>query len=258
MTGLIVVNPEIPVAAQVGHVGAGPNDDLLRRGAGEEAAVEIRRHGRGHLALQHQVGVAGQVVELEQDPGHSVGDEEVKEELLRRSGRRGKEAAGRRRHKGHAIGQRNDHRRVGVDAGLGGKGDVGGGGVEDAHIPAVGLDGEGRAVGEDHDDFIIRARLLADVVVMVEVRERQMLAEDDGQVAVGAGEPEGDLLGRRRPGGSLVGHVELQVARDAGRTDDTRGHLAIGEGGDVKPDPQAKGDGNGVGIGKGEDSKSGR
>ena len=82
---LVIVNPQVPVAAQVGQRGVGPDDNLLRGGADGEAAVEIRRHGRRHLPLEHQVGVAGQVVELEQDAGHGVADEEVEEELLRRS-----------------------------------------------------------------------------------------------------------------------------------------------------------------------------
>ena len=123
-----------------------------------------------------------------------------------------------------------------------GEGDVGGGGVEDADVPAVGLDGEGRGVGDHHDDLIIGARLLADVVVVVEVRQRQVLAEDDRQVAIGAGEPERDGLGRHAGRLAVGGHIELEVARDAGRPDDVGGHLAVGEGGDVEPDPQGEGD----------------
>ena len=115
VVGFIVVNAQIPVAAQVGHAGVGLNDDLLRCQAGGEAAVEIRRQGRGHLTLEHQIGIAGEVVELEQDPGHGVGDEEVKEELLWRAGGSDEQIAGLRRHEGHAVGQRNDDRRAEVD-----------------------------------------------------------------------------------------------------------------------------------------------
>ena len=139
-----------------------------------------------------------------------------------------------------------------LHAGLEREGDIGGGGVEDAHVPAVGLDGERRGVGDQHDDLIIGAGLLADVVVVVEVRQRQVLAQDDGQVAVGAGEPERDGLGRQAGRLPVGGHIELEVARDAGRADDIGGHLAVGEGGDVKPDPQGKGDADRVGIGEGQ------
>ena len=88
---------------------------------------------------------------------------------------------------------------------------------------------------------------------MVEVRQRQVLAQDDRQVAVGAGRARSDTAcGGSRGRLAVGGDIELEVARDAGRADDIGGHLAVGEGGDVEPDPQGKGDPDRVGIGKGK------
>ena len=49
----------------------------------------------------------------------------------------------------------------------------------------------------------------------------------------------------------LVGRdIELEIARDAGGPDDIGNeHLAVGEGGDVEPGSQGKGDPNRVGVG---------
>ena len=85
---------------------------------------------------------------------------------------------------------------------------------------------------------------------MAGVRQRQVIAEHDLEAARGAREPEGDGLEHVGP---VVRDIELEVARDIRHPDDIRDEqLAVGKGGDVKPDPDAKGDVNRVGIGEGQ------
>ena len=65
-----------------------------------------------------------------------------------------------------------------------------------------------------------------------------MLAYDQRQVAQGTREPEGHRLGQEVGWLAAGWHIELEVARNAGRPDRIRGHLAVGEGGNVERDLQ--------------------
>ncbi len=70
---------------------------------------------------------------------------------------------------------------------------------------------------------------------MVEVRQGQVLAQNDGDIALDAGEEEIDVL-RRDAGRAIGGHVELEVAGQAGATDKVGVRQAVGQRGYVVAD----------------------
>ena len=85
---------------------------------------------------------------------------------------------------------------------------------------------------------------------MIEVRQRQVLAEDHLEVARRVRDPERYRLRRQARLREIGGHVELEVARDARHSNDVGyQHLAGCEGRDVEGDLQAEGEPDRVGIG---------
>src|ERR1051326_3722535 len=58
----VVINPEEPIAAQVGKVKTSTHDNLFWIDPGSEAAVEVRGDTRRYVFLQDQVGIPSQVV----------------------------------------------------------------------------------------------------------------------------------------------------------------------------------------------------
>jgi len=255
----VVINTQVPVATQIGE-GSGSrarrrsaHDNLLSVASREETAAEIRCHRGRHILLEQQISIAGEIVEFKQNSGDGIGNLELEEEPTRWPRRSGKQAIGERNDERNPVGQRNNNRRIGSVAGLDVNEHVGGTSIKDADVPAIGLDGERRVVSDQHDYLNVRARLLADVVIMIEIWQRQVFAQDHFKIAIGTREPERHRFGWQTGGGSIRKNIKLEVARNACRADEVgNDQLTVGKSGDVKPDSESEGDADGIGVSHGE------